>query len=133
MLEMFFKENVGEVEETKEVFVSDRFKKDGKVVKWIIKRLTAKEEAKIREKATVRKGGKQEFDQDLYVREMIVEAVKFPNLHSKELQDSYNVMGAIDLLQEMLYMDEMLRLQTSIMEYIGGNITLEDRVEEAKN
>lgn len=133
MLQSFFRENVESKQETKEVFVSDRYKENGEPIKWVIKRLTAREESTIRSRCMVRHGNKMELDTEKYLRELVVSSVKFPNLHDKELQDSYGVMGARELIEEMLYFDEYLKLQVEVNSFATGNIGLEDKIEEAKN
>ena len=58
----------------------------------------------------------------------------YPNLNDKELQDSYGVMGAEQLIQEMIddpgeYNLFMNRLQ----EYHGFDQSFQEKVDEAKN
>lgn len=65
---------------------------------------------------------------------MAAACVVDPNLNDKELQDSYGVMGAEQLIQEMLddpgeYNEFMSRVQS----YHGFDQSFREKVDEAKN
>lgn len=137
-LSCFLAENV-EMRENKKVVVSERFKEDGKPVEWEIRSVSADEDEAIRKSCTKRipiagKRGQftNDFDANAYIAKLAARAVVFPDLNDAELQNSYKVMGAEQLLRTMLYKDEFDRLT----EYIVGvtdSEDINDLVEEAKN
>jgi len=74
-----------------------------------------------------------ETDYDQYVGRLAVACTVFPDLNNKELQDSYQVMGAEALLKKMLTPGEYREYLSKVQEVNGFDIALEDLVEEAKN
>ena len=77
---------------------------------------------------------KEKLNTSKYISRLIVASVVEPDLNNKELQDSYGVMSAEELIKEMIddpgeYNDFALFIQT----YNGFTETLQDEVEEAKN
>ncbi|EQG32401.1 phage XkdN-like family protein [Clostridioides difficile DA00129] len=62
-----------------------------------------------------------------------METIVFPDLHDAELQNSYGVMGAEELLTTMLTPGEYTDLSSEVGEVNGFDRTFEDKVEEAKN
>lgn len=112
----------------------------GNPLMWEIKPLTTKENEAIREACTVDvpvKGKPNMFrpkvDMNKYQTKLICAAVVSPDLNNAELQNSYGVMTAEDLIKEMVddpaeYTDLMIMVQQ-----ISGFKTLQDEVDEAKN
>ncbi|WP_137744540.1 phage tail assembly chaperone [Robertmurraya siralis] len=139
-LQAFFAQNVEKVE-MKEVVVSTRFKgEDGKPMKWQVAPVTADEDAAFRKSATKRMPlpGKKnvyqpETDYDLYVLKLTAACVKFPDLNNADLQNSYGVMGAENLLKKMLLPGEYAELTKIIQEVNNFDVTMDELVEEAKN
>lgn len=113
---------------------------NGEPLLWEIKPLTTKENEAIREACTtdVPVKGKPNMyrpktDMNKYQTKLICAAIVFPDLNNVELQNSYGVMSAEDLLKEMVddpaeYTDLMLFVQK-----ISGFKTLQEEVDEAKN
>ena len=113
---------------------------DGKPLLWEIRPLTTKENEKIREACTVDVpvAGKPNLyrpktNMSAYQNKLIAAAVVVPDLNNKDLQDSYGVMTAEELLMEMVndpaeYTDLMVFVQK-----ISGFKTLQEEVDEAKN
>ena len=136
-LSMFFAENV-EQRENKKVEVSKRFKdKQGNVLKWEIKPVTAEEDERIRKECTKRvpiPGKKNQyttdFDSNVYIAKLATIAIVYPNLNDKVLQDSYKAMSAEQLIKKMLYDDEFGYLAEALT---VNNEDINDLVEEAKN
>lgn len=138
-LSCFLAGNV-EKRENKKIVVSNRFKdKDGKPVEWEIRSISAEEDEVIR-KACTKKipvvGKKNQFTQDFdansYMAKLAAKAVVFPDLNNAELQNSYGVMGAEQLIKVMLYKDEF----DYLTEQLVSNTDTEDvneLIDEAKN
>ena len=139
-LSCFLSQNAITVENVK-VVVSKRFmNKDKKPVEWEIKCITSEQDELIKKECTKRKPipGKKgaympETDYDQYVGRLAVACTVFPDLDNKELQDSYQVMGAEALLKKMLTPGEYREYLSKVQEVNGFDIALEDLVEEAKN
>ena len=114
---------------------------DGKPLLWEIRHVPTKEDNALRDECTKEipipgKPGmyRPKFDANLYLAKLAAKCVTFPNLNDKELQDSYGVMGAEQLVLEMLddpkeFNDFMNRIQA----YQGFDQTFQEKVEEAKN
>lgn len=112
----------------------------GNPLMWELKPLTTKENEAIREACTIDvpvKGKPNMYrpktDMNKYQTKLMCAAIVSPDLNNAELQNSYGVMSAEDLLKEMVddpaeYTDLMLFVQQ-----ISGFKTLQDEVEEAKN
>lgn len=138
-LSIFLKDNVEQVENEK-VVVSKRFKgADGKAVPFEVKAITTAEDDAIRKKCTkrVQVPGKrnqftQEFDSNGYLLELAAACVVYPDLKSKELQDSYEVRGEAAVLGAMLTAGELGVLAEKVQEINGFN-GFDELVEEAKN
>lgn len=136
-LKSFLKENA-EIVPNQKVIISERFKDDdGNPVAFELKALSEKEIEGLRKACTkrikTRNGYKDETDQNQLVSKMIVESVVFPPLKSEQLQASYQVMGAEDLLQAMLVAGEYANLTLKVQEISGFSQDLEETIEDAKN
>lgn len=137
----FMKKNKVVKEHIKLVATRSLTDEEGKPLLWEIKPLTTKEDSVIRDECTVDipvtgKPGmyRPKFNSSRYLEKMAARSVVSPNLDSKELQDSYGVMCAEDLVKEMIddpgeYNVFMTRLQ----EYHGFTEAFQDKVDEAKN
>lgn len=128
-----------EKRENIKVLVSDRFKEKGKSVEWEIRSISAEEDETLR-KACMKRipvmGKKnqytQDFDSNAYLTKLAAKAVVYPDLNDTELQNSYGVMGAEQLIKTMLYKDEFDVLSEALLSFSGGD-NINDAVEEAKN
>lgn len=74
-----------------------------------------------------------ETDYNLYVGKLAAACTVYPDLNSKELQDSYHVMGADTLLKKMLTPGEYNGYLAKVQEINGFDISMEELKEEAKN
>ena len=113
---------------------------NGEPLLWEIKPLTTKENEAIRESCTIDvpvKGKPNQYrfkvDMNKYQTKLICAAIVSPDLNNADLQNSYGVMSAEELIKEMVddpaeYTDLMVFVQN-----ISGFKTLQDEVEEAKN
>lgn len=137
-LSCFLAGNV-EKRENKKVVVSDRFKDKGKPVEWEIRSISAEEDEALRKSCTrkVPIVGKknqytQEFDGNAYLTKLAAKAVVFPDLNDAELQNSYGVMGAEQLIKVMLYRDEFEKLTDCLVESTDTE-DINELIDEAKN
>ena len=74
------------------------------------------------------------LDSNLYLKKMICACVVFPDLHTIELQNSYGVMTPEDLLVAMVDNPaEYQELAKFVQKLNGFDVSLEDKVNEAKN
>ena len=137
----FMKQNKIKKENTTFAPTKSLLDENGEPIKFIIKPLTTKENEDIREACTVDipvTGKPNMFRPKLntskYLAKMLCSCIIEPDLFDKELQDSYGVMTPEDLIKEMIddpgeYQDFV----TFIQNFNGFNVSLEDKVSEAKN
>lgn len=133
--EAFLKQNKKQ-DETMKLAASMSFvDKNGKPLEWEIRPLKSKEAASIRKLTNkIGKGGRVDVDNETFNRMAAAKATVFPDLNDKELQDSYGVMCAEDLIVEMLDKDgEFQQYVKNVMALSGYDITDTELVKEAKN
>lgn len=135
----FFAQNKIKTENVKFV-VSKNFVENGKPIEWELRTLPAGEDEELRRSATHKKAvpGRKgsytsELDTNEYLAKMTAAAVVYPNLNDKELQDSYKVMGAENLLKAMLSAGEYIALSGKVAEINGFDTTVDELAEDAKN
>lgn len=136
-LKAFLRENVQAVEPA-EVLVSKRFKgEDDQPMLWKVSCISVDDDNVLRKECTktTRKNKKTsaEFDYPTYLLRLAVKCVQFPDLNDAELQNSYGVMCAEDLLSTMLLPGEMNDLNQAVSAVNGFDNSFEDLVDEAKN
>ena len=113
---------------------SNRFlNEDGKPEVWKLKAISGRKESLIKQKCISKNKKNGEMDADKYTLLLTVESVIYPNLNDKNLQDSYGVMGAEDLLLEMLLSGELTKLKMKAQEINGYTDSMDNMVEDAKN
>lgn len=133
-LSAFLKENVVDANEVIEFVVSDRFKdEEGNPIPWQLSPMTPSESLKSTDVATVVKGKQADFKTDLYLMNIVTSTVKFPNLKSQELQDSYGVFTAEALIDKMLNASEFNKLLRKCQKVNGLDTDFEDLKDEVKN
>ncbi|WP_419962106.1 phage tail assembly chaperone [Psychrobacillus sp. BM2] len=127
-------------EKTGKQKIDDKGKPVTKPVEWEAKAIDSTEDEALRKSHTKRlpvPGKKNVFqpttDYDAYLATLGVRCTLFPNLHDKELQDSYGVMHAEALLKKMLLPGEYAEYMKTIQSINGFDVGMEDAVEEAKN
>lgn len=120
---------------------SDRFvdSETGEPMSWEICCITAAENAALRKSCmrTVPVPGHkgqftQDFDANAYLAKISVRCTVFPNLHDAELQQSYGVMGAEQLITTMLSPAEFEDYSEKVLQ-TNGFQSGDEMVEEAKN
>ena len=137
-LSSFFRENAIKTEEVKFV-VSKRFlDKKKEPVEWILRPVSSQKDEEIRKQCTNRittKAGQTqtELDTNKYIGLLAVACTVYPNLNDANLQNSYNVMGADELLKNMLLPGEYANYLSKIQEICGFDQNVNDMVQQAKN
>ena len=138
-LSAFLSQNVKRVENTLYPTTNRIVDENGKPIPWEICCITATENARIRKgcMTTVAVAGKkgqytQEFNSQLYLAKLCVRTTVYPDLQDKELQDSYGVMSAEELISTMLTPGEFEDYATAVMKANGFDDE-KNLVEEAKN
>jgi hypothetical protein len=136
---VFMAGNAVRDENTKYV-ASKRFVKNGKPVEWELRAVTSEKDELIRKECTKKvpipgKRGQftQDTDTDKYIARLCVACTVYPNLNDAELQDSYHVKRADDLLKVMLLPGEYTEYRAKVMEVNGYDLGMEELVDEAKN
>lgn len=126
--------------ENEKVVVSKRFIEDGNPIEWEVAAITSDEDDQLRKDNTKRMPvpGKKgmmvpETNYTAYLAALAVKCTVFPNLHEKELQNSYGVMGATELLKKMLLPGEYDEYLATIQKINGFDAGMDEVVEEAKN
>lgn len=139
-LTAFLSQNAIKIENEKHV-VSKRFLDENKEpMKWEIQSVTSQEDEILRKSCTKRlpiPGKKNQFtnetDYTKYVGLLAVKCTVYPNLNDAQLQDSYGVMGADELLKTMLLPGEYADYLSLVQKINGFEQSFEEKVEEAKN
>jgi hypothetical protein len=136
-LSLFFAQNVvSEISE--EVIISSRFKDEaGKPVPWKLRSMTEDENEAIRKSSQrkIKEKGMVTLDtnSDEYLAKLVVASIVFPDLKDAELQKSYGVLGADQLLRKMLLPGEYATLLQKVQEINGFDRDVNDLAEEVKN
>ena len=137
-LKAFFAQNIS-TDIVEEFVVSERFKdENGNPIPWKIRALTEAENEEIRRASTQYVKGKNgqripETKPEVYLAKIAAASVLFPDLKDTELQRSYGVLGAEDLLKKMLLAGEYAALIQKVQEINGFDKDLESKIEEVKN
>ena len=131
----FFKSNAKSLPDVK-VVVSERFtNEDGTPIEWVLHPISTKkvEEITKRNTKTAIKNGKKEsvVNEENLNAELLEAVVLYPSLNDAELQDSYGVSSANELLSVMLYPGETQVLTNALQEVMSG--TKANDIDELKN
>lgn len=140
-LNRFLKNNKKEKENTTYKATKSLTDENGVPLDWIIRPISTKENDIIRDDCLINvpiKGKSGVYNQKVntskYIAKLIVASVIEPNLNDKELQDSYGVMSAEDLIKEMIDdPGEYAKFTEFITKFNGFDETIDEAVEEAKN
>jgi hypothetical protein len=133
----FAKTNPADIVE--EFVVSERFRDEkGNPIPWKIRALTEAENEELRRASTQYVKGKNgqrvpETKPEVYLAKIAAASVLYPDLKDADLQKSYGVMGAEDLLKRMLLAGEYAALIQKVQEINGFDKDLESQIEEVKN
>jgi len=131
----FFKSNAKSLPDVK-VVVSERFtNEDGSPIEWVLHPISTKlvEEITKRNTKTTIKNGKKEstVNEENLNAELLEAVVLYPSLNDAELQDSYGVSSANELLSVMLYPGETQVLTAALQEVMAGSKA--NDIDELKN
>ncbi len=134
-LKLFLKENKVKREN---VFYapSDSLRdENGEKIKWEIRHITTSEDEKIREECIREARGRGvRVDYNLYLKKLAAASVVYPSLFNASLQDSYSVKSPEELLVELIdNPGEYQEFVRFVQKINGFDVTLEERVEKAKN
>ncbi|ERT61267.1 MULTISPECIES: phage tail assembly chaperone [Megasphaera] len=137
-LSAFLKEN--SIEKLPVEYVaSKRFVINGDPVAWKLRCLSNDELDELTKKCTKNipiKGTrdfKKELDRSEFANQMAIKSVVFPDLNDADLQNSYGVVGAEDLLRAMLTPGEFADLILAVNEASDYNSGMNDKIKTAKN
>ncbi len=137
---MFMKANKKPRENGKWAVTKSLCDENGNPLEWEFRHISTKENEEIREECTadVPIPGKpnmyrQKIKTGRYVQELIAKSVVYPDLFNPELQDSYGVVNERDLLMAMVDdPGEYAELAARVQEF-QGFVSLDEKVDEAKN
>ena len=135
-LNAFFKKNKKERATVKYAASKDFVDEEGKVMEWEIRPLKSKEADRIREECTSieAKGKKVAVDNGKFNRMVAAACTIYPDLKNAQLQERYGVLGADNLIQELLDNDgEYQQYCKKVLEISGYEVNDGELVEEAKN
>ena len=107
-------------------------------VQWEIKAISNEQNEAIQKECMTGNRDKRgrittQMDGELYALKLCVACTVFPPLNDAGLQDNHGVMGAENLLKDLLNPGELLAYKDKVMEVNGFDMTMDDLVDEAKN
>ncbi len=123
-LSAFFAQNAKKVEVHKYPASSRFVGEDGKPIEWKYGCITGKENTELNKRFGDDRTG--------YTAALVAKCTVFPDLNNAELQDSYGVKSAEDLVQAMLISGEYSTYASKVFEANKFGVTPE-KIEEAKN
>lgn len=131
----FFKSNAKSLPDLR-VVVSERFTdENGSPIEWVLHPISTRrvEEITKRNTKTTIKNGKKEstVNEENLNAELLEAVVLYPSLNDAELQDSYGVSSANELLGAMLYPGETKVLTNALQEVMAGSKA--NDIDELKN
>ncbi|KOY81279.1 hypothetical protein I6G82_02690 [Lysinibacillus macroides] len=141
-LQAFFSHNKKQQDNIKKPISKSFIDENGNAIEWEFAPISPERDAELKTESTKRSlitQGKRkgqyntDFDHFKYQRLLAVESIVFPNLNDKDLQDSYGVYGATELLGKMLTIGEITEAAKAAQEVNGYDLELDDLVEEVKN
>lgn len=139
-LTAFLAQNAVKVENVKYVASKRFIDEDGNSAQWEIKCISSTEDESLRKSCirsipvpgTHNQRFQRETDMNAYLSKLAVTCTVYPNLNAQDLQDSYGVMGAENMLKTMLTPGEYADYVAKVQE-VNGYETLQEEVDEAKN
>lgn len=133
-LKAFLKQNKKTTDTIKYAASRSFVDEEGKPLEWEIRPLKSREADAIRKECMSLNGKRAFVDSGKFNRMAAARCTVFPNLNDKELQDSYGVLGAEELIQELLDNDGEYQMYCKkVLELSGYDKADEELIEEAKN
>ena len=113
---------------------------NGKPLLWLIRPVSTSENDALRDECMIDvqipgKPGmyRPKLQSSKYISKLLATSVVEPNLHDKDLQDSYGAMTPEELLKEMVDDPGEYGDFTAFVQKFNGFTNMEDKVNEAKN
>lgn len=113
---------------------------NGKTLLWLIRPVSTSENDALRDECTIDvqipgKPGmyRPKLQSSKYIAKLLANSVVEPNLHDKDLQDSYGAMTPEELIKEMVDDPGEYSDFTAFVQKFNGFTNMEDKVSEAKN
>lgn len=113
---------------------------EGKPLLWTIRPVSTSENDALRDECMIDvqipgKPGmyRPKLQSSKYIAKLLATSVVEPNLHDKNLQDSYGAMTPEELLKEMVDDPGEYSDFTAFVQKFNGFTNMEDKVDEAKN
>lgn len=139
-LNRFMKSNKLVRENTTYAATKSLVDENGEPLLWTIRPMTTKENDSIMDDCTIDvpvTGKPNQYRtklvQSKYMAKLICASVVEPNLHDKELQDSYGVMTPEDLIREMIDNPNEYGELANFIQKFNEFKPLDEKVDEAKN
>ena len=112
--------------------VSEEFADEqGNILDWELRAITTDEVEKIREESTDKNGS---YDHKKFLHKVICASVVSPNLNLVEIQDSYGVKSAEELITKILDSpSDYYKLVQKVLQVSKLDETFADKIKEAKN
>lgn len=123
-LSAFLAQNTKKVETYKHPVTDRILGEDGKPMPWEYGCITGKENNELRKRF--------ENNNEGYTAALVAKCTIFPDLQNAELQDSYGVKSAEDLIQTMLISGEYAGYVNKVLE-ANKFIVTPEKIDEAKN
>lgn len=129
-LSLFLKKNKKVRENVKYAATKSLCDENGKPLEWEIKPLNSREYDQLMADCSDDKG---KMDWVMFRERLVTACVAEPNLNSSELQDSYGVMSAEDLLRAMV--DDPLEFSAfyKFVDNMSSSGNIDEKIEQAKN
>lgn len=129
-LSLFLKKNKKTRENVKYAATKSLCDENGSPLEWEIKPLNSREYDQLMADCSDDKG---KMDWVMFRERLVTACVAEPNLNSSELQDSYGVMSAEDLLRAMV--DDPLEFSAfyKFVDNMSSSGNIDEKIEQAKN
>jgi len=129
-LSLFLKKNKKVRENVKYAATKSLCDENGKPLEWEIKPLNSREYDQLMADCSDDKG---KMDWVMFREQLITACVAEPNLNSSELQDSYGVMSAEDLLRAMVDDPSEFSAFYKFADNLSSGGNIDEKIEQAKN
>lgn len=131
-LELFFKCNKEERENSEMAVCSGLKDQEGNTVLWTVRPISTEENEKIREECMEEIKGKYRLNVSKYLGKITAEAVVCPNLYDADLQDSYGKRTPEALLKAIVDCPGEYDALVAFVQKINGFTTLRENIETVK-